>query len=107
MCYNAFMDILIQNVTVLDGSGAPAYAGAIGMENGKLRMFKPCEAAALSAEATIDGTGLTAVPGFIDAHSHGDLTMRGVYAPARSRRALPRRSRGNAVFPCSPVRRIR
>ena len=30
MCYNAFMDILIQNVTVLDGSGAPAYAGAIG-----------------------------------------------------------------------------
>ena len=27
--------------------------------------------------------------------------------PARSRRALPRRSRGNAVFPCSPVRRIR
>ena len=64
------MDILIQNVTVLDGSGAPAYAGAIGMENGKLRMFKPCEAAALSAEATIDGTGLTAVPGFIDAHLH-------------------------------------
>lgn len=106
MCYNAFMDILIQNVTVLDGSGAPAYAGAIGMENGKLRMFKPCEAAALSAEATIDGTGLTAVPGFIDAHSHGDLTMRGVYATAsKITQGITTQVAGQcgfSMFPCAP-----
>lgn len=100
------MDILIQNVTVLDGSGAPAYAGAIGMENGKLRMFKPCEAAALSAEATIDGTGLTAVPGFIDAHSHGDLTMRGVYATAsKITQGITTQVAGQcgfSMFPCAP-----
>lgn len=32
------------------------------------------------ANEIIDGTGLTLVPGFIDAHSHGDLTMTSVYA---------------------------
>ncbi len=72
------MDVLIQNCTIIDGSGAPAFSGSVGIERGKLRVFRG--AAPTQATEIIDGAGLTVTPGFIDAHSHGDLTMRGEYA---------------------------
>lgn len=72
------MDRIIRNCTVIDGSGAPAFTGSVGMENGKLRIYEGGDCPA--ARETVDGAGLTAVPGFIDAHSHGDLTMTGRYA---------------------------
>ena len=30
------LDYLIKNARVIDGSGAPAYVGAVGIQNGKL-----------------------------------------------------------------------
>lgn len=72
------MDVFIQNCTVIDGSGEPAYTGSVGIENGKLRVFR--DVVSIPAKEAIDGAGITVTPGFIDAHSHGDLTMRGEYA---------------------------
>ncbi|MEG1524143.1 MAG: amidohydrolase family protein [Clostridia bacterium] len=72
------MEQLIQNCSIIDGSGISAYIGSIGIQQGKLLLFPGNTAP--SASKIFDGTGLTAVPGFIDAHSHGDLTMRGQYA---------------------------
>lgn len=73
------LDTLIQNCTILDGSGAPAYLGSVGMEKGKLQVFRAGDPLPAAGEV-IDATGLTVTPGFIDAHSHGDLTMLGRYA---------------------------
>ena len=105
LCYNAAMDILIRHVTIMDGSGEPAYAGAVGMERGKLRLFRGAEAS-VPAARVIDGTGLTAVPGFIDAHSHGDLTMRGVYATAsKITQGITTQVAGHcgvSMYPCAP-----
>ncbi len=72
------MDYIIRNCTIIDGSGAPAYTGSIGFEGSRLRVFRGENAQCAAYE--LDGKGLTAVPGFIDAHSHGDLTMTGRYA---------------------------
>ena len=98
------MELLIQNLSIIDGSGVPARPGQIGMERGKLRIFRPGEAPV--AETVIDGTGLTAVPGFIDAHSHGDLTLQSAY-PAASKLSQGITTQiagqcGFSMFPCEP-----
>ena len=72
------METLIQNCTIYDGTGAPAYLGSVGFDSGKIRVFRAGEAPAV--HAVIDAGGLALVPGFIDAHSHGDLTLASPYA---------------------------
>jgi len=65
------MELLIKNAMIIDGTGAPAYKGNVGVENGKLKVNTGCEA----ADIVIDAEGKFLAPGFIDSHSHGD----GVY----------------------------
>ncbi|HWQ06054.1 MAG TPA: amidohydrolase family protein [Feifaniaceae bacterium] len=72
------MDFLIENCTIIDGTGSPAYTGSVGFESGRMRVYTGGTLPNVSE--IIDGTGLTLVPGLIDAHSHGDLTMTSVYA---------------------------
>jgi N-acyl-D-amino-acid deacylase len=67
------MKVIIRNVDVLDGSGAPAIQGDIGLEGERIAAIGDLSAA--TGETTIDGTGLTAAPGFIDIHSHSDRTL--------------------------------
>lgn len=63
-------DCVIKNVQIIDGSGAGAYPGDIGIESGRIATVGLVESA---GRRTIDGTGLAAAPGFIDMHSHTDL----------------------------------
>ncbi len=65
------LDILIINGNVIDGSGAPARNGAVGIKNGKLVNAAGTEPAA----KVIDAKGRIVCPGFIDAHSHGDFLL--------------------------------
>ncbi|NLI55174.1 MAG: amidohydrolase family protein [Clostridiales bacterium] len=76
------MNLLIQNCMIIDGTGAPAYAGSVGFEQGRIRVFRGGELP--TARETIDARGLTLLPGLIDAHSHGDLTLVSPFA-ARSK----------------------
>lgn len=65
------LDVLIKNANVIDGSGAPAFAGNVGILNGKLVMAQGNE----DAKEVIDAAGRYVCPGFIDAHSHGDMII--------------------------------
>ncbi len=65
------LDLLFNQVEIVDGSGTPARIGNIGIHNGKITLRTEGE----SARETINGAGLTLCPGFIDAHSHGDLSL--------------------------------
>ena len=65
------LDVLIKNAKIIDGSGTPAYAGNVGIENGKICIAEGSEA----AKQVIDADGRVVCPGFIDAHSHGDLIL--------------------------------
>lgn len=62
------LDYLVKNAKIIDGSGSPCYQGAIGVKDGKLVTVNGTE----EAENIIDAAGRYVVPGFIDAHSHGD-----------------------------------
>ena len=66
-------DLLIKNASVIDGTGAPAFAAAVACEGGKLKVL-PADTDAQAAQV-IDATGLTLTPGFIDPHSHGDVPL--------------------------------
>ncbi|MDO5111967.1 MAG: amidohydrolase family protein [Clostridia bacterium] len=71
---------LIQNATIIDGTGAPAFAGAVLIDKGKIeRVAKGGMAVPLEAEV-MDASGLTLTPGFIDAHSHGDLMLESAFS---------------------------
>ncbi len=72
------LDLLIQNCSIIDGTGAPAFLGSVGFETGRLRIFRGGECP--PAKEVIDASGLTLVPGFLDAHSHGDLTLVSPFA---------------------------
>lgn len=61
------LDTLIQNATIVDGSGKPKHCGNIGIKEGKI-VTNP----GIEAKQVIDGTGLMLCPGFIDSHSHHD-----------------------------------
>ena len=67
------MSIVIHNVDILDGTGAPAFRADIGLEGDRIAAIG--DLSVVTADTVIDGTGLTATPGFIDMHSHSDFTL--------------------------------
>jgi N-acyl-D-amino-acid deacylase len=67
------MNVIIRNVDILDGSGSPDFRADIGLEGDRIAEIGDLSAA--TDGTVIDGTGLTAAPGFIDMHSHSDFTL--------------------------------
>jgi len=60
--------VLIRNVVIIDGTGTPAYAGALRMSGNVITATGNLEAG--PGDTVIDGHGMTLAPGFIDSHSH-------------------------------------
>ena len=65
------LDYLFKNADIVDGSGEKIYRGSVGVKDGKIVSVKGDEEAA----KVIDASGKVLSPGFIDAHSHGDLIL--------------------------------
>lgn len=63
-------DVLIENGTVVDGSGGDPYVADVGISGGFIRALGDLGRA--RADARIDASGLVVCPGFIDAHCHTD-----------------------------------
>ena len=61
----------ITNVSIIDGTGAPAYTGAVRFIGDSIMAVGPSVSAAPN-DSVVDGKGLTLAPGFIDTHSHHD-----------------------------------
>ena len=71
-------DLVITGGTLVDGTGAPGVAGAIGVAGERLRVLRdPAEIAAATAAAgrVVDAAEKIVAPGFIDLHSHSGLTI--------------------------------
>ncbi|MBF0449277.1 MAG: amidohydrolase family protein [Candidatus Magnetomorum sp.] len=66
-------DVLIQHANVYDGTGQPAFIADIGLQSGKIVAIAPKIEA--SAKTIINAGNLAVCPGFIDIHSHADLTI--------------------------------
>ncbi|MCW4049384.1 MAG: D-aminoacylase [Candidatus Bathyarchaeota archaeon] len=63
-------EIIIKNGRIIDGAGNPWYHGEVAVSDGKIK--KISHRIEVEAKRIIDASGLIIVPGFIDAHSHGD-----------------------------------
>lgn len=66
-------DVLITNGSIVDGSGQPAFSADVGITGE--RIVAVGDLAHAEAARTIDATGMVVSPGFIDIHTHSDLTL--------------------------------
>ena len=66
-------DILIQNGTVVDGTGAPAFAADVRITGGTISEVGPN--LSHRGERLFDAAGCIVSPGFIESHTHYDGTM--------------------------------
>jgi len=64
-------DLILENASVLDGSGREPYSSDIGIKGAAIERIGNLEGA--EAERRVDVAGRTVCPGFIDVHSHADL----------------------------------
>jgi len=64
--------LLISNATIVDGSGRQAYRGSVAVQSDKVVAVGDV---AGDAKEVIDASGLLAIPGFIDSHSHADTSI--------------------------------
>jgi len=67
------LDILIKNSVVVDGTGKPAFKADVGIAAGRIAVV--AEGIEQEAKRIIEAQGLHVAPGFIDAHTHSDLTL--------------------------------
>lgn len=65
-------DIVITNGKIIDGTGNPWFHADVAIKNGKI--VKIGRVAAKNAKRVIDAKGMAVAPGFIDMHTHTDLT---------------------------------
>lgn len=65
-------DVLIRNGTIYDGTGAPPFQGDIGIAQGRIVAIGLLET---PGRDTVDATGLAVAPGFIDLHTHSDISF--------------------------------
>ncbi|MCK5516182.1 MAG: amidohydrolase family protein, partial [Desulfobulbaceae bacterium] len=65
--------MLIKNGRIVDGTGTAAYLADIAIENGKIESIGT--ALGTNFDSVIDATDMVVCPGFIDIHSHTDITI--------------------------------
>jgi len=66
-------DKLIRGAAVVDGTGAPAYRADVGIRGNRIAIIGDLGEA--EAGETLDASGLHVCPGFIDMHTHSDLSL--------------------------------
>ena len=72
MTKSEFLDIMFRNCVVIDGTGNPWYKADVGVKDDKIAEIGYLKDKA--AKRTIDLKGHVLSPGFIDIHTHSDIT---------------------------------
>jgi N-acyl-D-amino-acid deacylase len=96
------LDIKITGGQVIDGTGAPARRADVGLIGDRVTTVG--DLAAEPAGRTIDASGRTVTPGFIDMHSHSDWRLwDNRRAESKIRQGVTTEVVGNCGFSPAPV----
>lgn len=63
-------DVVLANATIIDGTGAARYTGAIAITGDQIALVSRTQIPAEQARRVIDVKGQVVAPGFIDMHAH-------------------------------------
>jgi len=66
------MDVVLRGARVVDGTGSPARAADVGIENGRIAAIGEVPA---NGHSVVDLDGLVLAPGFVDIHTHYDAQV--------------------------------
>jgi N-acyl-D-amino-acid deacylase len=66
-------DVVIANGKIVDGSGNPWFYGNVAIENGRIARIGKFDPSL--GKRVIDAKGMVVSPGFIDLHTHTDVTV--------------------------------
>src|SRR5271166_365596 len=66
------LDLLIRDAEIVNGTGAPARRGDVGISDGRIAAVGDIDDLAAK---TVDAQGLTLAPGFVDLHTHYDAQL--------------------------------
>ncbi|HUE33507.1 MAG TPA: amidohydrolase family protein, partial [Mycobacterium sp.] len=69
------LDLLIRDAEIVDGTGAPARHGDVGVRDGRIVAVGPVGQVEEPAAKTVDAQGQTLAPGFVDLHTHYDAQL--------------------------------
>jgi N-acyl-D-amino-acid deacylase len=95
-------DLILRGGHIIDGSGAPGFGGDVAVAGGRIQEIGVVPQVEGAEE--IYTRGLTVAPGFIDIHSHSDLTLlvdpRALSAVAQG---VTTEVVGNCGHGCAPI----
>jgi len=66
-------DVVLRGGTVIDGAGQPGYRADVAVKDGRIVFLG--EVSAGDLDNVIDAGGAVVCPGFIDMHSHSDISL--------------------------------
>jgi len=66
-------DLIIKNGLVVDGTGNPWFRADIGIKNGRINKIGDLHS--IESKEALDAKSLIVAPGFIDMHTHSDLSL--------------------------------
>ncbi len=86
-------DVLIRNGMIVDGTGAKPIYGDVGVKGDRITLVGKANGA--QAKTEIDVAGKVICPGFVDPHSHADMT---VHRPDHDKMLAPLVRQGITTF---------
>ncbi len=69
------MDLLFRDVTLVDGTGAPARPADVAVAGGRVTAVAEAGTIEPAGAQVVEGTGLVLSPGFVDPHTHYDAQL--------------------------------
>lgn len=81
-------DLLVRDAMIYDGTGGAPFIGSIAVDHDTITaIYRENDIGLLtrpSGRISLDSKGLAAAPGFIDTHTHADLSITGSSGPIRA-----------------------